>query len=259
MQIERLNPHLGARVTGIDLARITASDAAELLSLVEEHLVVFFAGQHLEPIEFLRFGDLLGEVEDPEVSAPYQPTLEGDVARVSYLEVDERVPRGTYSDQWHSDGSYYERPSHAALLQPAILPSLGGDTLWASTYAALSDSLRRSLGDLRALHSAGTQGECVHPVVRVDPATGRRGLFVNRLFVKQIVGLDDTESRNLLELLFSHLASPEFQIRFRWTPDIVAVWDNRFAQHFAVRDYKERRRMHRIALAGERPLGPADV
>lgn len=99
----------------------------------------------------------------------------------------------------------------------------------------------------------------MHPVVRVDPATGRRGLFVNRLFVKQIVGLDDTESRNLLELLFSHLASPEFQIRFRWTPDIVAVWDNRFAQHFAVRDYKERRRMHRIALAGERPLGPADV
>ncbi|NQZ99975.1 MAG: TauD/TfdA family dioxygenase [Myxococcales bacterium] len=161
--------------------------------------------------------------------------------------------------QWHSDGSYYERPSHAALLQPAILASLGGDTLWASTNAALSDSLRRSLGDLRALHSAGTQGECVHPVVRVDPATGRRGLFVNRLFVKQIVGLDDTESRNLLELLFSHLASPEFQIRFRWTPDIVAVWDNRFAQHFAVRDYKERRRMHRIALAGERPLGPADV
>ncbi|MCH2170529.1 TauD/TfdA family dioxygenase [Myxococcota bacterium] len=259
MELERISPHLGVRVTGIDLSQVTAADAEELNALVDKYLVVFFAEQTLEPRDFLRFGETLGELEPPEIGAPQQPTLEGDLDRVNYLEVDERIPRGGFADIWHADGSYFERPSHGALLQPTILPTVGGDTLWTSTYAAydaLSDSVRRSLEDLSALHSAGSLAEFVHPIVRVNPSTGRRGLFVNRLFAKLVVGLSEAESRNLLELLFNHLSSPDFQIRFRWTTDIVAVWDNRFAQHFAVRDYSERRRMLRLALAGEKPIGP---
>jgi len=259
MLLERMTPHLGIRVSGVDLAHLAPAGASEVRALVEEHLAVFFVGQHLPPEGFLRVGKLLGELEPPEVSAPYQPTLDGELGEINYLEVDDAIERGTYSDQWHSDGSYFECPSYAALLQPAILPSLGGDTLWSSMYAAyeaLADSVRRDLEGLSALHSAGTQGEFVHPVIRVHPETGRRGLFVNPLFVKRIVGLGERESAELIESLFRHLVSPEFQIRFRWTSDVVAVWDNRFSMHFAVRDYSERRRMLRLSLAGERPVGP---
>ena len=259
MQIDPLTPHLGVRVSGVDLAKITPEDATDLRALMERHLVVFFEGQNLNPEGFLRFGTSLGELEPPAIAAPFQPTLDGDLRAINYLEVDEGIERGTYSDQWHSDGSYFERPSHAALLQPAILPSLGGDTLWSSMYAAydaLPDSLRRDLEGLSALHSAGPQGEFVHPVIRVNPESGQRGLYINRLFVKEIVGMAERDSGELLQVLFTHLMSPEFQLRFRWTRDVVAVWDNRFSMHFAVRDYSEPRRMLRLSLAGERPIGP---
>lgn len=97
-----------------------------------------------------------------------------------------------------------------------------------------------------------------HPIVRVNPRTGRRGLYVNRLFTKRIEGLAPVESANLLEMLIAHSTLPDFQIRFSWTPDTVAVWDNRFTMHYAVRDYSEPRRMIRTSTVGERPIGPKE-
>jgi taurine dioxygenase len=100
--------------------------------------------------------------------------------------------------------------------------------------------------------------EASHPVVRVNPRTGRRGLFVNRLFTKRIEGLPPIESANLLEMLLAHAALPDFQVRYAWSPDTVVLWDNRFTLHYAVRDYAGTRRMIRTSTVGERPIGPSE-
>jgi taurine dioxygenase len=264
MKIERLGPHFGAKIHAVDLRQFTAGDREQLRALMEEHLVLFFTGQNLEPLEFQRFGAIVGDLEPPDEAAPTVPTLDGDLKRINYIDVSPDIPRGTYSDQWHTDVTFFERPSYAVLMQPAALPPLGGDTLWASMYAAyeaLPASLRDAIEDLSAVHAVEINGKPVrwtHPVVRVNPLDGRRGLYVNRLFSTKIEGFGTIESAYLLELLFNHCALPDFQIRFRWSPDIVVLWDNRFTTHYAVRDYSERRRMLRMALAGDRPIGPRE-
>ena len=265
MQLERLSPHLGARVSGVDLAQLGASDREAVLAPLEEHLVLVFEGQKLDPQGFQRFAEVVGEVEPVERAAPFTPTLDGDLARINYLEIDPSHPRGTYSDRWHTDLSFFEAPTFAALLMPAVLPRLGGDTLWSSMVAAyeqLPDSLRRAIEDLEAIHSVnlpdGRYLRTPHPVVRVNPRDGRRGLYVNESFTTEVVGLSPMEGAQLLDLLCRHLTLPDFQMRLRWSEDLVVLWDNRFTQHYAVRDYGERRRMLRMSVAGERPIGPRD-
>jgi taurine dioxygenase len=160
--------------------------------------------------------------------------------------------------------SFFESPTYGAVLAPDVLPSIGGDTLWASTYAAyeaLDKPMQALIEDLRAVHQAASPVMCVeasHPVVRVNPRTGRRGLFVNRLWTKRIEGLAPVESANLLEMLLTHSTLPDFQVRYAWTADTVVLWDNRFTQHYAVRDYAEPRRMIRTSTFGERPIGPKE-
>ncbi len=95
----------------------------------------------------------------------------------------------------------------------------------------------------------------LHPVVRTNPKTGRRGLFVNRSFTSHIAGLERKESDAILNYLFTHLETPEFQVRFRWTKGAVAFWDNRFTQHYAVSDYyPQHRRVRRATILGDRPV-----
>jgi taurine dioxygenase len=263
MKLERLNPHLGARVTGADIGQFTLADRDHLLSLLDEHLVLFFMGQPSDPLRQLRFAEVLGEIQPPAEAAPTVPTLPGNLDRLHYVDVS-GTSRGTYSDIWHSDVSFFERPSYGAVLAPETLPSIGGDTLWASMYAAydaLDPAIRALIEDKRAVHQAASPTMCIessHPIVRVNPRTGRRALFVNRLFTKRIEGLPPVESANLLEMLIAHCTLPDFQVRFSWTPDTVAVWDNRFTLHYAVRDYDEPRRMIRTSTHGERPIGPKD-
>jgi taurine dioxygenase len=97
---------------------------------------------------------------------------------------------------------------------------------------------------------------CAHPVVRVQPDTGQRALFVNRNWTTRICGLTETESTALLALLCDHVRTPDFQCRVRWEAGTVVFWDNRWVQHYAVPDYGQGRVMHRVTLAGDRPLGP---
>lgn len=263
MKLSRISPHLGARVTGADLTRFTIADRQELLCLLDEHLVLFFTGQRLTPRQLLTFAEAVGDIQPPDESAPFTPHMEGNLERIHYIDVTGSA-RGTYSDIWHSDVSFFERPTYAAVLQPEYLPSLGGDTLWASMYAAyeaLDPSLRSLIEGCFALHQVNYPDRSLkfeHPVVRINPQTGRRGLYVNRLFTRSIVGLAPLESAHLLELLLAHCTLPDFQIRYSWTPDTVVLWDNRFTLHYAVRDYNEPRRMIRTSTSGERPIGPKD-
>ena len=168
-------------------------------------------------------------------------------------------------------------PPMGSLLRAIKLPSVGGDTCFASMYAAyelLSPELQRAIAGLRAVHDilpmlqrAETTGvgswdfsemrrawpPQEHPMVRTHPQTGRKALFVNSNFTVRIVGMEEKESDALLRLLFAHVGSPEIQCRFRWTPDALAFWDNRSVQHYAVADYVERRVMHRVTLVGDAP------
>lgn len=263
MQVKRINPNIGARITGADIRQFTTDNRGELLSLLDEHVVLFFMGQDLSARQFLQFGRVVGEVQPPDEAAPFTPHMEGDLEQVQYIDVT-GTARGTYADIWHSDVSFFECPTYAAILQPEVLPSIGGDTCWASMYAAyeaLDEPVKAMIEDMRAIHEVAMPGNYMahsHPLVRVNPRTGRRALYVNRLFTKRVEGLAPIESANLLEMLLQHCTLPEFQLRYTWSPDTVVVWDNRFALHYAVRDYTEPRRMIRTSTCGERPIGPKE-
>jgi taurine dioxygenase len=166
------------------------------------------------------------------------------------------------------------------VLRAIQLPALGGDTCWASMYAAydaLSEPMKAMLDGLVAYHdilvplqkaiagghSVGTDLEAIrrdwpamtHPVVRTHPRTGRKLLYVNNNFTTRIAGLTAEESDVVLSFLLNHIQRPDFQVRFRWTPGSIAFWDNRCTQHYAVPDYTGSRRvMHRVTLTGDRPV-----
>jgi taurine dioxygenase len=274
VEIRPLTAALGAEVHGVDLARLDDDDLAALERALHEHLVLFFRDQHgMTPQDQLRLAAWFGPYEQHPFTRHHP-----DIEHLAVL--DQTTPREDGGNSWHSDSSFMERPSLGSVLRAVQLPPLGGDTCWASMYAAyeaLSPPVRALLDGCTALHDltltltkAIAGGHKVgdleqlraqwppmeHPVVRTHPATGRRSLYVNSNFVTRIVGLTDAESSALLRLLFEHVGSPEFQVRFHWEPGSVAMWDNRCTQHYAVPDYTGHRRvMHRVSVTGERPVG----
>jgi len=178
-------------------------------------------------------------------------------------------------ESWHSDVSCEERPPMGSILRIHTLPETGGDTLFASMYAAyeaLSEPMQRFLEGLTAVHDGAPYYRSVnarigrddggrsypraeHPVVRTHPESGRKALFVNEMFTTHIVGLSRQESDALLGFLFEHIRQPQFQCRFRWEKNSVAFWDNRCVQHQAIWDYWPRTRSgFRVTIRGERPV-----
>jgi taurine dioxygenase len=194
--------------------------------------------------------------------------------------IEQQGREGVYNDMWHTDVTYQQAPPMASILHAQVLPPSGGDTLWSSlcaAYDALSDKMKSLLEGLTALHDFaysyrsyligrpdGKQRlreaedrypTAEHPVVRTHPETGRKGLFVNRSFTVAIKDLPQTESDGLLRLLFEHCEMPAFQMRHRWRPRDLVMWDNRCTMHYAVADYfPHHRKMHRVTLRGEPPF-----
>jgi taurine dioxygenase len=236
--------------------------------------VLFFRDQHtLTPEAQIRFAAHFGPFEFHAFAKPHPDYPEMVV-------LDQTNPETDGANSWHSDSSFMEHPSLGSVLRAVQLPPLGGDTCWASMYAAydaLSEPLKQMLDGLVALHdilvplekaiagghSTGTDLEAVrrawpamqHPVVRTHPKSGRKLLYVNNNFTTRILGLTTEESEVLLPYLLNHVQRPDFQVRFRWAPGSVAFWDNRCTQHYAVPDYGGHRRvMHRVTLTGERPF-----
>ena len=230
--------------------------------------MVFFRDQHLSPERHKALGRRLGELH----VHPAAPTLPGH-PEVMVIRADERS-KVVAGNGWHTDVSCDERPPLGTILYLTQIPSSGGDTMFASMYAAyddLSDTMKAFLAPLRAKHEsrhvyAGRYGskeedsrdgsfpEAFHPVVRTHPVTGRKALYVNRAFTTRILGLSTTESRAVLDLLFAHQENPKYQCRFRWQPNSVAMWDNRCAQHYAIWDYFPQVRSGvRVSIIGDRP------
>ncbi|MFJ5079511.1 TauD/TfdA dioxygenase family protein [Streptomyces sp. NPDC088553] len=262
-----LTPHIGAEIEGVDLSLPIDEDVAEeIRQALLEWKVLFFRDQHgFDPQSQLAFSALWGE---PEAN-PFFP--KGDTAGVSRLAKD-AMAMGT-ENIWHSDHSFMAAPALGSVLRAVEVPSAGGDTMWADMAAAydnLTESMKDRIEELTAVHdwvpswgSLMTEAQLAahranlpaveHPVVVRHPRTGRKLLYVNEPFTTRIVGLSDVESRELLGELVLQARIPEYQVRFRWQPGSVAIWDNIATQHYAINDYfPQRRVMERIAIAGVR-------
>ncbi|MFM8609625.1 MAG: TauD/TfdA dioxygenase family protein [Burkholderiaceae bacterium] len=274
MLVRKVAGALGAEISGVDLRQgVSAQLAQDLRGAFLEHQVIFLRDQDLTPAQFLVFAQAMGT----PVEYPFVKGIEGfaHIIEVKKLE-HERV---NFGGIWHSDTTYLDEPPMGSMLLAREIPPYGGDTLFASQYAAydaLSDTMKRLLDGLKGISSsakadvsktredriksdgkdgARTEYRVAHPVVRTHPETGRRALYVNIAHTCGIEGMSDEESAPLLNFLFQHQVKPEFTCRFVWQPHSIAFWDNRCAQHNPVNDYHGfRRRMHRITLRGDRPV-----
>jgi len=265
VHVQPLNSAIGARITGIDLRELDDTTFAALQDALTEHLVVFLPGQALTDPDQLglirRFG---GDYVHPLARA-------AGIAESTVGHIVDDADHPPFQDQWHTDVSWDPNPPTWGILRAIEIPPRGGDTMWASMYAAydaLSPVMQRAIGPLEATHTMGSATSfiskagadavarareqfpgAVHPVVGMHPDTGRRYLNVNREFTDSIVGMTPDESRAVLDFLTSHAANPNFQLRYSWRVGDVAMWDERCTQHFAVADYMpERREMGRVAV-----------
>ncbi len=271
MQFEKVTDVIGAEVHDIDLrAPLDDTTVIALDRALAEHGVLFFRDQQLGPAQHRDFGARFGELH----LHPYERNLGGDLATVLVLDSENYKEKGRNPVPWHHDATFEKRPPRGSVLRAVQLPDVGGDTVWSSMYAAydsLSSKLQRFVDELDAVHDATAsfgrrvaEGRArddaqtsmtrnVHPVVAVHPVSGRKALFVNRVFTESIAGMGAAESAHLLELLFRTVHVPDAQVRLRWRPGTVAMWDNRCTQHYAVGGYTGRRVMQRVTFLGPEP------
>jgi taurine dioxygenase len=264
MAIHPCSPVVGAEIRDIDLSRPTADDLATIRSALLAHHVVFFRDQRLDD---QRQRDLAAHF-GPLQRFPFGAPVDDALPEVHAIATGGVGPRVGNADIWHSDATFMKAPPYGSILRAVELPPCGGDTLFANmgaAYDALSSSMQRLIDDLTATHDFTHSSAhrrplddryppVSHPVVRVLPESGRKALYVNRIFTVRIDQLSARENDVVLPFLCDHVRSPDFQCRFSWTPGAVAFWDNRCTQHYAVPDYSgERRVMHRVTVTGERP------
>ena len=270
-----LTPTIGAVIEGADLSkRLDDEEIAQIRAALLAHKVIFFENQHITAVQQRDFAARFGELHT-------HPLYPGVPEAPEMFILDNHSGNPTDNDAWHTDVTFIETPPLGAVLYAKLLPSQGGDTCFASMQAAyegLSKPLQRFLSELDAVHDfargfpvrgqvakeAGAAKHAravedhppvIHPVVRTHPETGADGLFVNYGFTDRIKGLRREESDALLKMLFVHIQKPEFQVRWKWTPNSIAFWDNRITQHYAVNDYlPERRIMNRATILGDRPF-----
>ena len=268
-EFRKVTPNCGAEVRGIDLSQPLDDGAVEAIkTALAEYCVLFFRDQKITPEQHKTLGRHFGELH----IHPAWPRLVEGHPEVMEIYADENSKRIAGED-WHSDVSCDPEPPLGTILQMLEVPPVGGDTLFANMLAvfeSLSASMQRFLEGLTAVHDGeyvyrgryeGAQEEgktyprSEHPVVRTHPVSGRKLLFVNRIFTTRIVQLTKRESDAVLQMLFEKTEEPEFQCRFHWQPHSVAFWDNRCAQHHALWDYyPDRRRGLRVTVQGDVPF-----
>lgn len=273
ISLKPLQPFIGAEVLDFSLADATVEELNELRAALLAHKVLFLRGQAFDRARHVAIGRVFGELETHPLSAhPEHP----EILQIKSKDGIVSHKRETAADFWHSDTTFRERPSAISILKAYQLPGIGGDTLWANmaaVYEGLSGDVRKTIDQLDAYHdglklfswyldTADKQNAFRssypvqrHPVVRVHPETGEKLLFVNSAFTTSLVGLDAAESNELLRHLNDEVKRPEYQVRFRWEPGSVAIWDNRSTQHYGVVDYSEPRHLERVTVIGEKPFG----
>ena len=273
IQVQPLSGSIGAEISGINL--LEPPDDATIQSIRNiwlQHGVIFFRDQPLESAAFLAFAKRFGEV----IEYPFVQGLPDYPLIIPVLKLPHE--RHNFGGIWHTDTTYRREPPTATMLIARELPPFGGDTLFASSYAAfeaLSPGLQQTLRGLHAVNSsakaavtrtredriadsatgkARTALESEHPVVRTHPETGRLALYINPGHTLRFAGWTEEESEPLLKSLFEFQVKPEFTCRFVWRPGSIAFWDNRCVLHNPVNDYHGYKRLlHRITLKGDVP------
>ncbi|MFD3839632.1 TauD/TfdA dioxygenase family protein [Streptomyces sp. NPDC058642] len=273
IEITKVTAHIGARVFGVDIAKPLDEETVTVLrEALDLHKALVFDEVNLDDEGQQAFARHFGDLT---TAHPTVPAVDG-VPNV--LPVDSE--QGS-ANHWHTDVTFVLNPPQASTLRSITLPPYGGETLIASSaaaYRSLPEPLRRLADTLWAEHTndydyavpaedideeraaqraqfTSIKYRTAHPVVRVHPLTGERGLFIGG-FAQRIVGLSVGESRTLLDLLQSYVIRPEHILRHRWSPNQLVLFDNRITQHYAVDNYdRQARRLHRVTVAGDVPVG----
>lgn len=275
LRIEKLGARLGAEITGVDLTRpLGAADLRAIRKAFVEHEVLVFPDQKLSQRQYIDFTCQIGEL----TIHPFATSLP-DHPELIVLDNDANSPPLS-TDQWHSDEMFRAEPPMATVLRSTIVPEVGGDTVFASMTAAydgLNPALQEFYSTLeavndfkvfRVLYSGTREGRerlvdiedkfpnTTHPVVRIHPESKRKAIYVSPQTTKFIKGVRDFESDAILAMLYQLPETPEYQFRLNWETDMIVIWDNRSTQHYAPRDYlPHRRRMERLTIKGDRPVG----
>jgi len=282
MRIEKLTTHIGAELSGLSLAEAITNDDlfGTIRQALLDHKVLFLRDQQVSKAAHVAFAERFGDLEDHPVAGS-DPDHPGLVC--IYKDLDS--PPEHFENAWHCDATWREKPPMGAVLRCLECPPTGGDTVWANmvrAYEDLSDDIRERIDGLYARHSIeATFGARMpieqrhalksqfpdpeHPVVRTHPETGEKVLFVNS-FATHFTNFHTPENvrygqdyspgaAQLLNYLIARAAIPEYQVRWRWQPNSVAIWDNRCTQHYAVMDYWPAvRKMERAGIVGDKPF-----
>jgi taurine dioxygenase len=270
---------VGAFIEGVDLGQIDDTMASSIRTALGEFGVVFFRDQDITPEQHIAMAEAFGGVNINR----FFGHVEGheQIAEVR----KEPDQKGNIGGGWHTDHTYDVIPAMGSILvaRETPAPGVGGDTVFASMYAAydnLSDGLKATLEGMNAVHSsrhvfgnkpksplqreslkgrignqdAATQ-DAVHPVIIKHPISGKKAMYVNPGFTLHFEGWTEAESKPLLDYLYQQASKPENTYRFQWTDGSIAFWDNRASWHYALNDYHGHRRlMHRITVEGV-PVG----
>ena len=273
LEVRPLSRAVGAEILGINLLDpVSDAQIAEIRKIWLQHSVVFFREQPLEPGAFQAFARRFGEI----IEYPFVKGLPDFPLIVPVLKLPHE--KHNFGGVWHTDTTYLQEPPMATMLIARELPPVGGDTLFASNYAAfegLSPALQETLRTLKGVNSSAkaavthsredrladsatdkgrSELNSEHPVVRTHPETGREALYVNPGHTTRFAGWTEEESAPLLNYLFEQQVKPEYTCRFVWRPGSIAFWDNRCALHNPINDYHGYKRLlHRITLKGDKP------
>ena len=278
--LEPVSGNLGAIIKGVDLATLNDETFAEIHQAWLDYSVIFFREQKLSPLQQIDFAKRFGEIH-------FHPYMRGLDDHPEILEIiKEPGDDYTFGAVWHTDQMFNPEPAKATMLYAHEVPQSGGDTQFSNQYLAyetLSDPMKGILKNLKTLNvgdgfrrgvgkvnrkdryasnpkmqakirePGNLPTEAVHPLVRTHPETGRKSLYIGS-HTQNLYGFNESEADTLIDFLRDHSTRPEFTCRFRWEVGSLALWDNRCVQHQALADYNERRRMHRITIAGDTPF-----
>lgn len=277
MDTTRLSEHIGVEVSGVDASK--AFDDETLKAVYQawaDNSVLVLRDQHLTPQQFVAFGRQFGT---PIVQTLSDMNIE-DCPELAYISSEDRDVHGTgkriiRGTSWHTDHSYADIPPKATMLLGIDIPSRGGDTQFTSSaaaYDALPDDMRARLDNKLSIHAYESSrsprkmpiradgdeerypGGATHPLIRTNPDTGRKSIYVNTVRSECILDLPRDESDALLDELYAHIGQEKFQYRHKWRPGDIVVWDNRSALHKANGDYDEKRFLYRMMIEGEKPV-----
>jgi taurine dioxygenase len=264
LEVRPLTLRIGAEIGGVDLTKpLSNRQTSELRDAIADYQVIFFRDQPLDHESHIRFGRVFGDLAIHSGVAGLE-----DYPEVIQIHAD-HTSKNVPGENWHSDLTCDPIPPMGSILCLHTVPEVGGDTMFASMYAAydaLSPKMKAYLEGMQAVHDGEhvyrplfpdvdkKYNTSVHPIVRTHPVTGKKGIFVNSSYTTEIVGVSKPESDAILGYLYQHVMNPNFHVRFRWRPHSVAFWDNRCTQHLAVWDYfPQTRSGYRVTVAGDQP------